>query len=416
MKPTPEQRKENRNNYEWLTRQKMETRLELLQSHLSICQILLNELFEEEVQQKAGEKYKRNSPNQNQYSRYGYNPGSVKIGDQRIQVEVPRVINNESGKFETLSTYQQVKQTPEPTDQVFNGVLKGLSTRDYEGVIDHLCEGFGLSKSSVSRSFIERSTKELEIFMSRDLSNYDIVGIFIDGLHLGGQQMMIALGVTMQGQKIPLGFTQAATENSIPIAELMNELIKRGLQYNQGILFVVDGAKGLRKGIKDAFGSKAVFQRCTWHKRTNVESYLKEEDQYWFRAEYHSALEKSTVEDAQHAINHLLIQLEKKNISAANSLREGIKEGILTLHELGINTMITRSFHTTNPIESLNSHIRKYTRKVKHWENSNMRYRWLASALLIAEQKMNKVSNYKHLPKLRNAIKEYISNSSLNQS
>ena len=74
--------------------------------------------------------------------------------------------------------------------------------------------------------------------------------------------------------------------------------------------------------------------------------------------------------------------------------------------------MLRRSFHTTNAIENLNSQLAKYLRKVKYWKNSNMRYRWIASGLIEIEGKMNKVSNYKKLPKLRLAIKEYISETS----
>jgi len=281
--------------------------------------------------------------------------------------------------------------------------------RDYDSVIDYLGEGFGLSKSSISRSFKERTTEKLKEFESRDLSVYDFVALFIDGKYLAKEQIMIVLGVTMKGEKIPIGFLQTHSENSAPIKDLFSSLEERGLSSTQGLLFVIDGGKGIRKAIEEYFSDKAVIQRCTWHKRENVEKYLKEEDQLWFRSEYSSALERADYKDALADMNRLVKELEEKNISAARSLQEGIDGGILTLHELKVNHVLSRSFNTTNPIENVNSLLEKYLRKVKYWKNSNMRYRWVATGLLEVEHNMNKISNYKKLPELKKAIKTYIS-------
>jgi transposase-like protein len=283
--------------------------------------------------------------------------------------------------------------------------------RDYDSVIDHLGEGFGLSKSSVSRSFIDRTAEKLEEFENRDLSNHDFISVFIDGKYLAKEQIMIVLGVTMQGDKIPIGFLQTHSENSVPIKALFENLISRGFKYDQGLLFVIDGAKGIKKAIEDIFKNKAVIQRCTWHKRENVKKYLKEENQKWFESEYHSALDRAKYSDAKKDLIRLSKELEKINISAARSLNEALDE-ILTLHKLKMNDKIWRSFNTTNPIENLNSQLEKYLRKVKYWKNSKMRYRWIAAGLLEIEQKMNKIFNYKKLPLLRKAIISYISNPS----
>lgn len=417
MKPTPEQRNENgREKLAWLLEQSRSVKLDLIQNHLSICQIMLNELFEEEVIEYAGERYSHDKPKDGQYSRWGYNPGSVQVGDKRLKMEVPRIRNMDTGKFVGLNSYDKMRHIETPTDQLLKGVLKGLSMRDYDGVIDYLGEAFGLSKSSISRSFKERTTQQLEEFENRDLSVHDFVAIFIDGKYLAKEQIMIVLGVTMRGDKIPIGFLQTHSENSVPIKDLFDNLIERGLKYGKGLLFVIDGGKGIRKAVEEVFGNNCVIQRCTWHKRENVEKYLKEEDQMWFRAEYHSALEKPTYKQAKEEMDSLVIQLEKVNMSASRSLKEGIDGGILTLHQLGLNTVFNRSFHTTNVIENLNSQLEKYVRKVKYWKNSNMRYRWIAAGLIEIEHKMNRISNYKKLPELRKAIFNYISDPSRNDS
>lgn len=404
--------KNDRSKLNWLLSQSRDVKLDLIQNHLSICQIMLNELFEEEVIQKAGQRYSRQKPHQGNYSRWGFNPGSVQIGDQRLRMDIPRVINTETKSFEPLESYEQVKQTDTPTDQLLKGVLLGLSMRDYDSVIDHLGEGFGLSKSSVSRSFKEKTKEKLDLFEKRDLSNYDFVSLFIDGKYLAKEQIMIVLGVTMQGNKLPIGFLQTNTENSQPIKDLFESLCQRGLKYDQGLLFVIDGGKGIRKAIEEYFGKEQPIQRCTWHKRENIEKYLSDQDKSWFRAEYHSALDRANYKDALADMKNLEKELSAINLSAGRSLKEGIEGGILTLHKLKVNQALTRSFHTTNVIENLNSQLEKYIRKVKCWKNSEMRYRWIAAGLMEIENKMNKIFNFKKLPELRKAIIKYKMNHS----
>ena len=78
----------------------------------------------------------------------------------------------------------------------------------------------------------------------------------------------------MSGEKILLGFVETNTENQAVCKKFINEFKDRGLRMDHEILFIIDGAKGLVKGIKDAMGKKALIQRCQWHKRENVVSYL----------------------------------------------------------------------------------------------------------------------------------------------
>ncbi len=95
-----------------------------------------------------------------------------------------------------------------------------------------------------------------------------------DAKTFGSDEMVIALGVTSDGRKIPLGFTQTGTENERVCREMLEGLLERGLQIDLGLLCVVDGSKGLRKAIYGVFGNKVLIQRCQWHKRENVVSYL----------------------------------------------------------------------------------------------------------------------------------------------
>ncbi len=281
-----------RKDLAWLKMQPLDMRLEVLNHHLTICQMYLNELFEEEVIQKAGARYSHSKPANGMYSRWGYNPGSVKVGDHKVKMQVPRIKNNQTDRCEPLDRYEQVKSVEQPSEQLIKGVLLGLSMRDYGGVLDYLNEGFGLSKSSVSRSFIDRTRSKLEEFENRRYGQYNFVALFIDGKYLAKEQIIILLGVTDQGVKIPLGFLQTHSENAGPISDLLRDLIDREFNYEQGLLVVIDGSKGIHKAVTEVFGKYAVVQRCIWHKRENVNKYLKQEDQDWFTSDFHQAIEQ----------------------------------------------------------------------------------------------------------------------------
>lgn len=398
-----------REKLSWLYEQPIDIKISLLTQHLSISQLILNQILEEDVINLSGPRYSHDKPHFGAYSRYGFNPGSVRIGDKKVAVDVPRVVNNRTGHFEKLHSYEELKQLDEPTDQLVNGVLYGLSTRDYHRVVDHLAESFGLSKSSVSSRFIEATTEKLKEFEKRRFDHMDILAVFMDGKHLAKQQIIIALAITLQGDKIPLGFVQSTTENSVVIGSFLKDLINRGLKHDDGILFIVDGSKGMKKAIQEVFEHKAIIQRCIWHKRENVMSYLSENLHSQIKSKYHKALQLETYEEAKAALLDLANELKKINLSAANSLLEGLEE-LLTLHKLGLNEEFSVSFSTTNCIESVNSQIRKYAGRVKNWSSSDQRYRWMAAALLEIEYKLRKVDNFRNLKIMKEAIKNYVQN------
>lgn len=397
----------NRENFSWLLEQPIEVKASILQHHLSICQLFVNEIFSKEVESYAGEKYSHEKPHNGQYSRYGYNPGSVNIGGKRLKVDVPRIKDEVHNTFKPLETFAELKNLDDTDEQIMKGVLAGLSTRDYKGVIDSLEDGFGLSKSSVSQKFIQATQESLAEFEKRDLSYHDFVAVFVDGKYLYGQQMIVALGITSTGHKIVLGILQTTTENHQAIGQLFKEIKERGFRYDDGVLFIIDGAKGLKKAVVEQFGEKAIIQRCIWHKRENVLSYLPEHAKEEFIKNYHKALAKQSYQEAKESLLKLIKQLIIINLHAAKSLEEGLEE-ILTLHKIGANEKFSKSFSTTNCIESVNSQIKKYTGRVTRWSNSNQRYRWMASCLLRIEPKLHKVYNHSKIVELKNLITKHL--------
>ena len=381
-------------------------------NHFEMSRIMINQIFEEIIREKTGDRYEHALTGQKKYYRHGFNPGSVKLGDHKLPVEIPRIREASSGKCIPLPGIEKFKQIEEPNEEVLKKVLHGISTRDYKKVTEHLAESFGLSSSQVSREFKEQSEEAFKHFCERTYEDHNFVALLIDGKYLASEQMVVALGITDKGIKIPVGFIQTSSENSRAISQLLKQIINKKFTFTHGLLVIIDGSKGLHKAVTDVFGKKVVIQRCQWHKRENVLSYLSDRDKSNFKTKIQNAYREPDYQKAKSILMSIHKELLKINQNAANSLLEGIEE-TLTLHKLKVAQIFSRSLGTTNCIESLNSQMAKYVRNVKRWSNSNQRQRWVASALLELENNLNKIHNFKHLNKLQEAIKNQLSKKSL---
>jgi len=399
--------KVSREKIDWLLNQPLDVQMSIVQQHLEICKLVINSVFDVNVEQLCGKRYSRDRPEDGRYNRWGFNPGSVKMGNQKLAIDVPRMYDNSNQENAPLEIYQQIKDAPEQNDEAVQSVLHGISMRDYKKVATQLVDSFGLSSSTISRQFVERSTQAVEEFCTRRFDDQEIVALFIDGKHLSGEQMIIVLGVTIQGNKIPLGVIQSSTENSKAIEQLLSDLIQRGLNYEHGLLCIIDGSKGIRKAVEKIFGYKAVIQRCQWHKRENVVSYLKENLQPVYRQKMQHAYRNQIYDEAKTELLDIADELRAINMQATKSLMEGLEE-TLTLQRLELIGTFGPSFSTTNCIENLNSQLTKYTGKVKRWMDSEQRYRWVISGLLQIEKQMNKVKSSRQLHLLADVIAKEI--------
>jgi transposase-like protein len=394
----------SRQNLDWYLTQPIDVQLELALESLELSRIVINSILDGEVSSLAGERYQREKPNGGRYSRWGNNPGSVRIGSQRVRLEVPRVIDSEERKSHTLETYKELRALPVQDKKLIASILRGLSMRDYEGATERLFDSFGLSASSISRRFKEHSEQALKEFEERKFEQHTFVAMFIDGKRLAKSQMIVVLGITDKGQKIVLGVCQTDTENARSIGQMLENIKERGFRYDGGLLCIIDGSKGIFKAVQDAFGCEAIIQRCQWHKRENVVSYLAENHQDEFRRKLQKAYNEENYELARNKLREIHEELIVLNRSAANSLKEGIEE-TLTIQRLGLMPLFGRSFTTTNCIESFNSGIEKYAGKVTRWMDSNQKYRWTVMACLEMEERMHMVGNHKKLHLMANALK-----------
>jgi putative transposase len=205
--------------------------------------------MEDEVKQKAGERYHREKPSEGRYSRWGSNPGSVRIGEEKVKIKIPRIHNNQSLITESPESYQKLRSIELPSETLMKKIILGLSQHDYQEVVKMGVESFGLSQSTVSKAFIEESTKALEEFEKRDLGLYDFITLVIDGKYLSKENTVIALGITMSTEKIPLGFIQTTTENS----KAVKGFTKKKFQVHTRDTYFIGWFKGIKKSNRRDF-------------------------------------------------------------------------------------------------------------------------------------------------------------------
>jgi putative transposase len=384
----------------------LEAKVALIQALIPLGLQAVGDLLRDEVARLAGPRYARTG-GQPGLVRWSAQEGSVYLLDQKLPVPLPRVRDLRRNQEVPLQTYQWLRVPRQEDLGLYRKLLLGLSCRDYHACAEALPAAFGLSPSTVSRRFIRASARKLRAFLERRLEGYDLVALILDGKTFAADAMVIALGITLQGEKLLLGFVQTGTENETVCAAFLRELGERGLRTDQGLLCVIDGSKGLRKAVRAAFGSQAVVQRCQWHKRENVVAYLPKSQQATWRRKLQHAYERPSYPEAKEALLRLRGELRLLNESAVKSLDEGFEE-TLTLHRLGVFGALGASLKTTNCLESINALVERRTGRVTSWRTSDQKHRWLAAALLDIEPRLRRIRGHRSLPLLRSALQREI--------
>ena len=360
--------------------------------------------LESEVEAICGGRHSR----QSQVSRWGAQSGSIILGNQRVAINRPRVRGPE-GEV-PLTTYARFQDPSLFDAQVFEQGLKHVSQRDYEKGLPQIAASFGVNKSTVSRSWVKTTKKQVEKLLSRDLSQLDIVAIFIDGKRFSKLGVVVALGIGSDGKKHVLGIYQSSTENSAACLALLNDLERRGLP-ERDLLFIVDGGSGLNKAlnekyqIEDPKNRRAYRVRCFIHKWRNIEDVLDDKGKQEAAPLFWAIRDARDLSSAQGCSEALEACLKRHNVSALNSYLEA-KEDLLAIHRLRIGVHLKKFFSSTNPIESLNSLLEEDLRRVKRWRNSEHFQRWLACACLSNEKRMRKIRGYRALPALKIRLHE----------
>ncbi len=370
---------------------------------------VVHELMEAEVSEVVGPKGRHN-PDRTA-NRHGHERGSMTLGGRRVEVRRPRVRTADDERELPVRTYEYFADRDPLTVVVMNRMLAGVSTRKYAGVGEPVGEevereSSSTGKSTVSELFIERTRTALGELMGRRLDDVRLAVMMLDGMEIADRTHVVALGITTDGVKIPLGLYEGSTENATVATALLSDLVDRGLDPEQAILFVTDGGKAIRRAIKDVFGERALVHRCHRYKERNVTDLLPERDRPMILTRIRGAWALKDPDLAERRLEQLAAELDRTWPDAAGSLREGLQD-TLTLMRLGITGQLAKTLCSTNPCESMIEIVRHTQRNVKRWQDGDMRKRWTAAGMLVAEQQFRRIIGYRDLAKLVIAIERH---------
>jgi transposase-like protein len=359
---------------------------------------VLETMLEEDRTAICGPRYAHVADRQ--ASRAGTVSGEVVLGGRKVAVRRPRV--RAAGQEVALPTFQAMADVDPLNRRVVEQMLIGVATRRYARSLEPLpapMRSRGTSKSAVSRRFVTKTVAQLTAWQTASLEALDLVGLLIDGVHIGEHCLIVALGIGADGQKHALGLWDGSTENARVCQDLLGNLQSRGMRTDRSLLVILDGSKALRKAVRAIFGDAALVQRCQVHKTRNVLEYLSDRDRPWAQAILRRAYQASDVKKAQRMLLDLARRLEDEYPSAAESVREGLEE-TLTVQGLGLSDRLQRSLTTTNAAESLISRTRHVKRHVKRWRGGKMMLRWVAAGVLEAVKGFRRLKGHRDMPTL----------------
>src|SRR5215217_2769198 len=367
---------------------------------------VLCELMEAEVCEVVGPKG-RHIPDRAAV-RHGHEDGEVTLGGRRVPVSRPRARAADGEHEVDLQTYAHFAARDRLTDVMLERMLAGVSTRRYARAgepvgseIDEIARS--TSKSAVSRAFVSRTRESLIELMSRPLGDLRLAVLMLDGIDLKGRCCVVALGIDVEGVKHPLGLWDGSTENATVATTLLANLVERGLDVEQGVLVVIDGAKALRKAVREVLGVHTPVQRCVRHKERNVLGHLPERDRPLVRRRLRAAWALDDHDRALDQLRLLADELARSHPGAAASLREGLEE-TLTVTRLGVRGRLKRTLASTNPCESMIDTVRRISGNVKRWQSGDMCLRWTAAGMIEAQGQFRKIIGYPDLATLAVAV------------
>lgn len=351
------------------------------------------------AEQLAGPRQQGKRGNQREFYYHGRQPGRVALKERQLRVDKPRLRKKRPRPAEVaeaeIPAYEAMRKDGRLADRMLAILMRGVSTRKYREVLPEMAQQVGISKSQVSRENIEAGERLLKALAARDFSDKEILIVYIDGIQFGDCHVIGAVGVDTDGHKHVLGLREGATENTVVVKALLEELVTRGIKPGRRRLFVIDGSKALRKAIGEVYGRENPVQRCRNHKLRNVQGHLPK-DQHEQAAATLRAAWKLDPKQGKQRIEQYASWLQRDWPSAAASLREGLDE-MFTVNRLHLPGSLRRCLATTNLIDSTHSGVRQRTRRVTNWKHGSMALRWAAASFVETEKNYRRIMGYRDL-------------------
>ncbi len=367
---------------------------------------VIAEMMEAERTQIVGPKGKHDPGRTAE--RNGSAAGSVVLGGRTVPVRRPRAVAVEGGEI-GLDTYSVFSSRDLLTQVALERMLAGVATRRHGLVAEPVGETLeakarSTSKSAISRRFKAATEAKLGELMRRDLSGLDVAAMMIDGIIFAQCCVVVALAITSDGTKVPVGLWEGDTENAVVVTDLLSDLVARGLACEEGVLFVLDGSKALAAGVKRVFGDRAVIQRCILHKRRNLDAYLPDGYATIIDRQLAKAFNDSDPARGLRVAKGIAAQLDEHYPSAAASLREGLDD-MFTVRRLGASDRLARTLSCTNAVESMISVVQRLGGRVTNWRDPKMVRRWVGVGMLDAERSFRRIRGCKDMPALTAAVR-----------
>jgi len=364
----------------------------------------IQEIMEEEIEALCGKKFSRKVEESLAY-RAGSENVFVPILGQKHKIKKPRV--RKSGQEVLLESYANLKSEADLGEIVFKLMVSGLTTRRFRECLKDVSEQLGVSKSKISREFVNASRAHFNKMNTRKFPGKEFFSIFIDGIHVADEVIVVVLGVDKEGHKHFLSVVQGSSEHSEIVLSALRKLQDREISLTERVLIVSDGSKGIEKGIKQYFGENYDHQRCILHKMRNIKACLPKEYHDEFQIQYKAIFNLNEYSKAKESLKNMEQWLGEISETAKMSLLEG-QDNLLTCHRIQLPIEIRKTFLSTNPIDSAFSHPRFQMNRVKRWrKNRDMTTRWTAALLYAQELHFRKIKGYKEIEKF---LSNYIAN------
>ena len=370
---------------------------------------VLEAMLAEDVARLVGPKGRHNPDRA--AVRHGSEAGRVTLGGRRVRVQRPRVRTADGTGELSVPSYQAFACTDLLDQLAVERMLAKLSCRRYPAGLEPVGTDVehaaaGTSRSAVSRRFVARTEHALAELLAQDLTGLDLVALLVDGIGVAEHCCVVALGITIDGTKVPLALAEGATENTTVVTEVLVGLRERGLEVTRPLLVVIDGAKALRRAVTEVF-DHPVIQRCQLHKLRNVTDRLPDAVASTAAKRMRAAYRNPDPLTAQADLEALAWELDRSHPGAASSLREGLVE-TLTIGRLGVPPTLARTLRSTNSIESMIEICRDHAVNVKRWQDGQMVLRWTAAGMGEARKQFRRVNGHLYLPALRAALDQTI--------
>ena len=365
----------------------------------------LHLLLREDAEEIAGLKGKHEK--ERTHNHWGSTNGELSFGGRRIQVSRPRV-RSKSGAEASLPHFEAFREEDPLPERVLNQILVDVSTRNYESSLDKPAaklKSRGTSKSAASRHLVSQTTKKLEEYLSRRLEEFELAALMLDGLEVAGQTVVVTLGITIDGTKVPLGIWLGSTENSRVCTAMLQDLLEPRHQCLKSLARLV-GTLAL-VGFLHRLEHVGVTRLGKVRAKISEFMDLAPLDDREVPQNVDECLADAfaSVHYAENRLIDAQASLERNGYDeAAGSLREAMEE-TLTVVKLALPALLRQSLATTNAIENLNGTIRRVSRNVKRWKSPSMVRRWTALGVVTAQKGFRRIKGYRHMGALVHALR-----------